>query len=278
MNIPKPLRPWAWCGVWLIIIWSGLVVLDRTAWLLPDGQNPQAQTDRFLQLLADFNADSGPPVKILALGDSILSASLSDSEDFSGVLDGNMKLLPLYSGAARWTHFAALMSEFRSTKPQLIIVQDSLLQKTSLRPTALESALLNARRLAASYIRSTRNKLIPQDIPFTLRQWQAIKRGEYSASIPIAPEALEFLAELQAVSNAVVVIHLPRSLAVEPVPETTDWIKHLQSKLEPMNIPVIVLGGPLPNDHYDRDQVHPNDQGRVVRRKQFRDFVREQLP
>ena len=278
MNIPKPLRPWAWCGVWLIIIWSGLVVLDRTAWLLPDGQNPQAQTDRFLQLLADFNADSGPPIKILALGDSILSASLSDSEDFSGVLDGNMKLLPLYSGAARWTHFAALMSEFRSTKPQLIIVQDSLLQKTSLRPTALESALLNARRLAASYIRSTRNKLIPQDIPFTLRQWQAIKRSEYSASIPIAPEALEFLAELQAVSNAVVVIHLPRSLAVEPVPETTNWIKHLQSKLEPMNIPVIVLGGPLPNDHYDRDQVHPNDQGRVVRRKQFRDFVREQLP
>ena len=228
-------------------------------------------------MLADFKTDSGPPVKILALGDSLLSTSLSGSEDFSGVLDANMKLLPLYSGAARWTHFAALMSEFRSTKPQLIIVQDSLLQRTILQPTALESALLNARRWAASYIRSTRNKLIPQDIPFTLQQWRAIKRSEYSDSMPIAPEALEFLAELQALSNAVVVIHLPRSLAVEPVPETTNWIKHLQSKLEPMNIPVVILGGPLPNDHYDRDQVHPNDKGRVVRRKQFRDFVQEQL-
>jgi len=230
------------------------------------------------RLLLDFHEKPGASVRIFALGDSLLRYSLPSPGEFNSMLGGDTEWLHLCEPAAHWSDFDPLIGDFRALRPSLIIVQDSLLKKREHRPSRLEKAFFNVRKMIGRFVKNILHgvsKPAQNDSRFELAEVQNSLRKTYTSNIPAEPKTLDFIARLKLIGGSVVVIHLPRSSSLNAGREEKEWLDYLQRTLEPMGIPVVTLGQPLPDDHYKADQSHTNDLGRAVRIEQFKKFVSE---
>ena len=263
-----------------MLIMSSPIIFHNRPWSHTHHENSLSDKKEFVHLLSDFSRETGTSIRILALGDSLLKRSLPNSEDFSSMLGAEVDWLHLIRPAARWTDFYPLISEIRLLNPQIIIVHDNLLQvqrNNSTDPSILRRAFVDTRKLAEWFIRNVLANASPHFSPIPMSRRQAFLKRRYLTSIPMSAEGLAFLSVLQSITPSVVIIHLPRSRAVHPGQAQVDWINHLEQQLQKLAIPLVILGQPLPRDHYRGDQGHPNHKGRAVRIEQFKKFVEKQL-
>ena len=262
--IPIPLRPWAWCVGWLTLIWVIFIIMDCNI--------------RYQSRLVGLVEIENPSVNVVALGDSVLGYSLSESVIKKDQLDENIEWKYWWFKLGYWRNLEGLLNNKRTDKLKLIILQDNLFLKRNFPNTNI---LIRVRKILGSFIKK-RNYKNPEMTTPSQRTSLEIKdkkeqyQEEYRLSYPIDPAIFVFLNKIKLIAENIVVMHLPRSQELQADPEQLHWMQLLEKQLPTMGVSFIVLGKPMPADYY-YDGSHLNKKGRGVRSRQFFTQIREFL-
>lgn len=279
MSIQRPLRPWAWCLGWLIVICLILIIFTKDL-------SPLNYVANNIEA-SDFNAMD--TVTVMALGSSLLRVSLPVSIEFDSLLGDDIDWLHIWVSGGRWLYFSPLLPRIRELNPEVIFVHDELLNAEDKHPhpffhirrsvrflirkgVNILASVANPTQSKNTVIRERKPVVDPQDIGTKRHYLSTI----YTSNTPLNNNALDFLKQLKAVARSVVVFDLPRSQELQVDEAQINWEESMRLQLSKLDIQYVKLGEPLPRDHYT-DGAHPNKKGLTVRLEQFKTLVAEQL-
>jgi len=281
VRVSKQFRPWLWALVWLSVIAAvGVMVY-------------QDQSDWRRKLLGEYwkkkylvNDDAFP--SILLIGDSLVGRSFPQPDEEPNLFGANRLWANIWLGGASYADFSEFFAHAGIHHDLIIINLATLAKEPATKghgrkfrryPKIVERYLLHdpIEQIFKEHYQITRGYCGKRDTEET-KKWVKNIKNRYSFNKKPSDNLVHFLQSMKSVSRKVVVVELPRSelLSEKLGGSLTSLRDYFSPILESQGVEFVTLGGSLPEDLYC-DGSHPNLDGRVVRRQQLINLVKEAL-
>lgn len=271
MTLHPSFRPWLWCVVWLVIGWSAIFQITHEYW-------PRLAGVTQADIMASQRSDKPGSFRVVALGDSLLSSSLPNPQAFNAMLPRDIFWAQMVAPAQDWRVFKSLLFKISELRPDVLLIQDDVL----LQRGPEWGGYLNQARMAVAYAGRKALGLRQKRLGRPDRLNPAAQReaantpsfaDRYRNNVPVSPATIDFLHRLKKKFPRIVVMHLPKSSALEAAEESVQWQDTLRMTLGQMGIEFVTVGAPLADEQYS-DGSHTNKRGRSARIEQFRGLIR----
>ncbi len=279
MILPRPLRPWLWTCLWLLLISaaSSYIYLGQGHW--------RAEIVRLYLKETHFTLAQNSPY-ILILGDSLVRRSFPRDQDEQTLFGAGVHWGKVWIPGGSYLDFKGVASVLPEQFGVILISQDVLLRNEFWSRKRTFRGFLAMMRRTFKYQSIVKSVNHQQQLnrPCTARPDAFTKKvienqkNRYLQVPVLSSDAIGLLRELNSKAEKVIVLRLPRSESLEEQlePILSQFQARLVKALADEGIQLVELGPAMPDSYYC-DGSHPNKQGREVRTQQLISLMRERL-